>query len=359
MKWIQAYRLLLGTSLLGFLCVSTALAQSRARDFDEDQADAATAFLSQERDAWALEGRLLKSAMEAVAVSSAPSGEMAHRKLIRKGRGSSLLNDVRDFIDRYLSTDSQDFLKEVADANGVHPEDVFADYLTVEATIDFSLMASAYNTVNGPNIEKFPTEAKRLLRNLVEPLRAPPTPKNDIAVGRVKNNELAVSVFGCDIVETITDVNIRGRSAKLTWESNYFFLRDLKDRKDPQKVREDSMESASGRSWKTTYLAELEDFVDVGGRNEWGKKVRELADIGSYLKKDDPLDREKSKRNRFLYDPDNQEDGPARFTSQKKYPDTRDRDDDIRRDSRDSRETRDKRDTRDRRDDRDRDRRYD
>ncbi len=319
------------------------------------------AFLTQERDVWDLESRLLKEAIDAVAGKGDISrrGELSHRKIVREGRSAQTLRKVRDFVEEYLSVETRDLLRDVAEANGTRPEEVFADYLTVEATVDFALMAAAYNTVHGNNLEKFPADAKRLLKDLVDNLRKPPVPANDIQVGNVRSSRMSVNVFGCDITEEVDSVDVQGRTANLNWRSNYLFLRDLSERRNPRETREERLTSDGGR-WLISYRDELEEFVNTAGRTEWGKKVRELANIDSYLSKRDPLDETKARRSRYVYDPDGGDDySAAKFTGDRSREEDRTRRDTAR-DTRDTRDDR-RRDDRDdrRRDDRDDRRRYD
>ncbi|MFO0945457.1 MAG: hypothetical protein U1D30_05845 [Planctomycetota bacterium] len=306
-------RLLLAAIATGVLPI-TAVAQTKDRTEDE----VITTFLNQEADVWELEGKLLREAMAAIAkVNDRKQTEISLRRQIRNSRSSTTLRQVRSFIDDYLDANSIDLLKEVADVNGVEPEDVFADYLTVEATVDFSLMASAYATANGNNLDQFPESARRLLKDLVADIRQPPVPANDIEVGKIRGNRLAITVFGCDIVEEISQVNPTRKSASLTWKSNYFFLRDLKDRVPPKETRDETLTFANGK-WEISYEKELEDFLASSGRTEWGKKTKELANIGQYLEKRDPLDRKKSRREAYVYDPEAEEDpSVVSFTGRK------------------------------------------
>lgn len=273
----------------------------------------AQTFLNAERDLWELESRLLHEALDAVSRSDSRSTtEMGNRRLIRESRNPQTLRKVRDYVDRYLDDPTHRMVEEIADVNGMRPEDIFADYLTVEATIDFALMAAAYNTVHGNNLDKFPTDARRMLKQLVDPLRKAPLPSNDIEVGRVGGSRLVVSVFGCDITEEVENVVADRRAATLTWRSNYSFLRDLSERKPPRETREEQMTNTNGR-WTINFVLELEDFIASGGRSEWGRKVRELANIDNYLERRDPLDEGKSRRSRYVYDPDNDERVAGKF----------------------------------------------
>lgn len=306
-------RVMLATFATGFIPI-VALAQSKDRAEDA----VITTFLNQEADVWELEGKLLREALAAIAKNGdRKPTEISLRRQIRNSRSSTTLRQVRAFIDDYLDGNSIDLLKEVADVNGVEPEDVFADYLTVEATVDFSLMASAYATANGNNLDQFPENARRLLSDLVADIRKPPVPANDIEVGKIRGSRLTITVFGCDIVEEITRVVPSRKSASLTWKSNYFFLRDLKDRVPPKETREETLTFANGK-WEISYEKELEEFLASTGRTEWGKKTKELANIGQYLEKRDPLDRKKSRREAYVYDPD-AEDNPevVSFTGRK------------------------------------------
>lgn len=290
-----------------------------------DESAVVQAFLEQEKQVWDLENRLLREAMDAIVNDrSGARGELALRRVIRQGRSRQTLSQVRNFISDCLQRETRDLLREIADANSMKPEDVYADYLTLEATIDFSLMASAYNTVNGSNFDKFPNDARRLLRNLVEPLSRPPKPSSEIEVGRIRNNRLSVVVFGCEIIEEVTRVDFDRRGATLVWKSNYSFLRDLKDRKDPMETREERLEFADGH-WLVSYRAELEDFLDNGGRSEWALKVRDLVNVEGYLSRKDPLDESKTRRTRYIYDPEGSDESSSRFVGQRERDDDRPR----------------------------------
>lgn len=308
--------------------------QSQDRDRNDrgskDEVAVTQAFLEQEKQVWDLQNRLLKEAMDAVVADrSGSKGELGLRRVIRQGRSRTTLSQVRRFIDDCLQQETRDMLRDISDANSTKPEDVFADYLTLEATTDFSLMASAYNTVNGNNFDKFPADARRLLKNLVETLSRPPKPSSEIEVGKIRNNRLTVTVFGCDITEEVTRVDIDRRSATLTWKSNYSFLRDLKERKDPMETREERLEYDNGR-WLVGYKVELDDFLDGPGRTEWAMKVRDLVNVEGYLSRKDPLDEGKTKKARYVYDPESNDDSSSRFTGQRSRDDDRSRRDDDR-----------------------------
>jgi hypothetical protein len=164
-------------------------------------------------------------------------------------------------------------------------------------------MASAYATVHGKSLNQFPRDARDLLERLVEGVRQPPVPANDIEVGKVRGNRLSITVFGCDIEEEIIKVQPSRKSAELTWSSNYFFLRDLKDRVPPKEIREETLTDNDGK-WCISYSKELDEFVSSAGRTEWGKKVKELADVDNYLDRKDPLHKTKSRREEYVYDPE-------------------------------------------------------
>lgn len=320
------WALLVAVFGMGFLA-----GEIRAQNRDREESRVAETFLNQERDVWELESRLLREAMDAVVGGeSASTGEMAYRRLIRKGRTPTTLRKVRGFVEDYLQPETRDLLKEIADANGVAPEQVFADYLTLEATIDFSLMASAYNTVHGANFDRFPTDAKRLLKSLVDNLRKPPVPSNDIEVGKIRGDRLTVIVFGCEINEEVASVDMERKSARLVWRSNYSFLRDLKDRRDPQEKREETM-VLDGDRWTVSYQAEIEEFIDSTGRTEWGKKVKELVNTEGYLKEKDPLDERKSRKVRYQYDPDSGDEFPSRVVGRREKDEGRSEKSDRRR----------------------------
>lgn len=304
------------------LAATSAQAQDR---IERDEVTVTQAFLEQERQVWDLESRLLAEAMDAIAADrDGAKSEIALRRVIRQGRSRKTLAQVRRFIDDCLQQSTRELLRDIADANSVKPEDVFADYLTLESTIDFSLMASAYNTVNGNNFDKFPTDARRLLKNLVQDLTRPPKPSTQIEVGRIRGSQLKITVFGCEVVEEVTRVDFDRRTATLQWKSNYSFLRDLKDRRDPMESREERMEYENGH-WLVGYRAELDEFLDGPARTEWAMKVRELVNVEGYLSRKDPLDENKSRRTRYVYDPESNDDASSRFTGQ------RGRDDDLRR----------------------------
>ena len=287
------------------------------------------AFLNQEKEFWELESRLLQEALDAVKSEKESRSEREIRKIIRAGRSTSTLKQVKRFIDEHLDPTTRSFLRDISDANGNKPEDVYADYITTDATIDYALMASAYNTVQGNNLSKFPEEAQRLLRELVGTLRKRPVPSNDIQVGRIEANKLDITVFGCQISERVDSVIVERRdSALLSWRSNYYFLRDLKDRNDPKERREETLVYDRDRDmWTVSYVRELEEFVDITGRADWGKKVRELADIDGYLQRRDPLDEKVNKRSRLAYDNYEDNDSSTRWTGGRDDRSDRDRDD--------------------------------
>lgn len=312
----------IGGFLVAIVPVFAAMsAHGQVRGRGEDEVVAA--FLNQEKEVWELEGKLLREAM--AAIEKAPErrlGEIDLRRIIRNGRSSATLKQVRGFVNEHLQPASIDLLKEIAETNGVEPEDVFADYLTVEATIDYSLMASAYATVHGNNLDQFPDDARRLLERLVDGVKQAPVPTDDIEVGKLRGDRLAINVFGCDINEQVTKVDVGRRDATLTWKSNYTFLRDLKDRVPPKETREETLLDDDGK-WTISYEREIQDFVGGAGRTEWGKKVKELANIGNYLERKDPLDRSKSRREQYVYDPEADDSPEVHSFSGKKVADKR------------------------------------
>jgi hypothetical protein len=271
-----------------------------------DGVTAGATFLMQERDLWRLENRLLRDAMGAIksADQDARPNEGQYRKLIRANRNRETLNLVRFFLEDYIDRETLAMLNDIGREVNLTAEEVFADYLTCEATLDFSLMASAYNTYRGNNYDKFPPEAQKLLKNLTAHLRSPPVPSDEIKAELVeRDNVLNVTVFGCEINEKIVDSRERGDKATVTWRSNYTFLRDIKERRAPQDTRDETMTLERNR-WRTSYAAELRDFTKTAGRENWGTKVRELLDIDGFISRKDPLDDRRNRRAEYNYDPE-------------------------------------------------------
>jgi hypothetical protein len=306
---------------------------------------AGESFLYQERAIWTLQNRLLREALNSVrdmAESGRAITEGQLQSAIRRGRSENTLREARYFIEDYLDTETRNLLADIADANRLKPEDVLADYLTVEATIDFSLMASAYNTFNGNNFARFPEEAQRKIRELVGELRKAPVPSDQIVAGRIDRGQLIINAFGCEIRERIVSESPedrRGGKATVRWRSNYSFLRDIKERKAPDDEREDVL-TMEGERWRTSYRREFEEFVDGSARSEWGRKIREMLDMDGYLARRDPLDERKDRRSRYAYVPAADGDSPARFTGGRDDRDLDDRRRDERNRDRDRRDDR-------------------
>lgn len=146
-----------------------------------------------------------------------------------------------------------------------------------------------------------------MLTSLVRGVNTAPLPSKEIEVGRIRDSQFSIKVFGLEIIEEITDVNVDRKSAHISWRSNYFFLRDLKDRVDPKETREETLLLVDA-NWTISYQDELDQFISSTGRTEWGRKVAELVNTDRYLDHKDPLDKDKSKRDRYVYDPDSTDD---------------------------------------------------
>lgn len=237
------------------------------------QVEASRALMQSEELVWTLEGECLKDAQRVlampdakqIAASAGPGAEERERverrlrQFLRIRRNPKVWKATeRAFLT--MTNESRAATNAAAIKAGLRPVDILSEWMTWEGASDLVLMTNVFE-----DREKLRGANGAVLETLLGPNPSAPEVGKGVRVVEHTDERVVVDLFGAHVVEEwvkgkAVAVSSDGK-AKITWKSNYNFLRELVRGGKPEAVLEETLvptDEGFGveyRDWIAEYLA--------------------------------------------------------------------------------------------------------
>jgi S1-C subfamily serine protease len=248
--------------------------------FVADQAGAA--LMASEARIWTLEGQSLKEAQE-VFTSPEAQGllqdkamkpvEKEHllRSFLRAKRSAVSLHEANSFIET-LNSRSRDFLASTASLKKIRPGDLILEWLTYEAAIDLTMMASIWQGQGN-----FRAEATKVVDSFLEGVFEPPALEKGVSVESRTKIKIVINLFGARVIEEIIHdkpARMEDGQVVVCWKSNYNYLRGVMKGENPKEVIEEKI-GTEGAGYSIDYLDWIREYLKTGDRQPWATAMYE------------------------------------------------------------------------------------
>lgn len=262
----------------------------------ERQVVASRALMFSEELVWTLEGECLKDAERVLSEpnakkiptqtegegveNSARKVETRLREYLRVRRGANIWKLAeRAFIT--MTPASRDATNKAAVASGLRPVDILAEWMTCEGATDLYLMTkvhadrAALRQQVGPIVDTFFAEGSP----------APAADKGVKVISRT-DDKIVVDLFGGKVIEEWVQGKaevIGDDKVKLTWKSNYSFLREVAKGGKPGETMDDTLVK-SDEGYGVEYQDIIAEFLKGADKQHWAttlctKGVGALGDL--------------------------------------------------------------------------------
>ena len=256
---------------------------------------ATRALMLSEELVWTLEGECLKDAVrvlaepDARAIATSAEGieggasriEKRLREYLRVRRNAKVwINAEKAFVT--MTPESRRATNDAAITAGLRPVDILAEWMTTEGATDLHLMTKVYD------------DRKNLRQSLgsvvdtffAEGAAAPSAEKGVKVVSRT-DDKIVVDLFGGTVIEECLPGKAEVLSddkVKLTWKSNYSFLRDVVRGKKPGETTDDTLVK-SDEGFGVEYQDYIAEFLKGPDKQPWATTLctKGVAALGAEL----------------------------------------------------------------------------
>ena len=244
------------------------------------QVAARRALMESEELVWTLEGECLKDAQrifaqpEAKAIAASATGpedaarvETRLRQYLRIRRLAPVWKATeRAFLT--MTNESRAATNEAAFKAGLRPVDILAEWMTFEGAIDFALMTNVYD--NREALRK--TDGAVVDTFFAATAPAPQTAKG-VRVVEHKDDRIVIDLFGARVIEECipgrtAEAATQTTSVKISWKSNYNFLRELVGGKKPEVVLEETLVQTD-EGYGVEYRDLIAEYLAGGDKQPW------------------------------------------------------------------------------------------